>query len=49
MHSEVFEILRFLHDKKGSLLDNNEQDLNYLLHGKRTTEETKPHIVLADC
>jgi len=49
VHSEVYDILKFLQDKKGSLLDRNEQDLNYLLHGKRTTEETKPHIVLADC
>jgi hypothetical protein len=49
VHGEVYDILKFLRDKKGSLLDHNEQDLNYLLHGKRSTENTTPHIVLADC
>ena len=49
MHAEVYDIINFLNRKKGALLDHNEQDLNYLLHGKRTTEETKPHITLTDC
>ena len=49
MHAEVYDILEFLNRKKGAMLDRNEQDLNYLLHGKRTTESTKPHITLTDC
>ena len=49
VHSEVYDILKFLQDKKGALLDRNEQDLHYMLHGTRTTENTAPHIVLADC
>lgn len=49
VHAEVYDILSFLNRKKGALLDRNEQDLNYMLHGKRSTEETAPHIVLSDC
>ena len=49
VHSEVYDILKFLQDKKGALLDRNEQDLHYMLHGKRSTENTTPHIVLSDC
>lgn len=49
VHSEVYDILKFLQDKKGALLDRNEQDLHYMLHGTRTTENTEPHIVLSDC
>ena len=49
VHSEVYDILRFLQEKKGALLDRNEQDLQYMLHGTRSTENTTPHIVLSDC
>lgn len=49
VHAEVYDILSFLNRKKGALLDRNEQDLNYMLHGKHSTEETAPHIVLSDC
>ena len=49
VHSEVYDILKFLQDKKGALLDRNEQDLHYMLHGTRTTENTAPHIILSDC
>jgi hypothetical protein len=49
LHGEVYDILKFLQEKKGSLLDRNEQDLHYMLHGTHATENTTPHIVLSDC
>lgn len=38
LNGEVHSILRFLVNKRGSLLDQNEQDLRFMLHGKRTKQ-----------
>lgn len=44
VNGEVYDILQFVHRRKGALLDRNEQDLRYLLHGTRTTPESAPLI-----
>jgi len=48
MNHEVFDMLDWLHRKRGSALDNNEQDMRYMLHGKRTQKEDAPLIQLAE-
>lgn len=40
INGEVHDILRFLTRKKGVLLDQNEQDLRYMLHGQRSTPDS---------
>lgn len=35
VNSEVFDILKFLNARRGVALDRREQDLKYMLHGKR--------------
>lgn len=39
LNGEMHSVLRFLHRKRGSLLDANETDLKFLLHGKRTSTD----------
>lgn len=48
MHGEVFDMMQFLHRKKGVLLDSNCMDMQYMLHGKKTTPETEPLIKFTD-
>lgn len=35
VHGEVWDILKFLNARRGVALDRREQDLKYMLHGKR--------------
>lgn len=49
VHGEVFDIMNFLHRKKGALLDRNCMDLNLMLHGKKTTQDSEPIIKIAEC
>lgn len=48
MNAEVYDIINFLRRKRAVAMDNNEQDLKYLLHGTRTKEGDKPLVQLTD-
>lgn len=48
VNAEVYDILGFLERKKGALLDNNEQDLGYMLHGRRTKPGDRAVVTLTD-
>ena len=48
LSAEVFDILSFLHRKRGTKLDQGEQDLKYLLHGRHTSPEEGPLVTLTD-
>ena len=48
MNAEVFDILSFLHRKRGAAMDHGHDDLKYLLHGRHTQPEDKPLITLSD-
>lgn len=48
MHGEVFEMMDFLHRKKGTYLDRACTDMRLMLHGKPTTQESDPLVRLTD-
>lgn len=48
MNAEVYDMLGFIRRKRAVALDNNEQDLKYLLHGDRTKAGDKPLVALTD-
>lgn len=48
MNAEVYDILQFLHRKRGAALDQGHQDLKYLLHGRHTVEGDAPVVQLSD-
>ena len=47
MSGEVFDILNFLERKRSEQLNHGQLDLNYLLHGKPTKEDT-PQVYTLD-
>ena len=48
LNAEVFDMLSFLHRKRGAMLDQGHQDFRYLLHGRHTKEGDGPVVSLAD-
>lgn len=48
LHGEVYEMMDFLHRKKGALLDRKCTDMRLMLHGKPTTQESEPLVRLAE-
>lgn len=48
MSAEVYDILGFLHRRKGTQLDQGEQDLKFMLHGRHTKPDDKPLVQLTD-
>jgi len=49
VHGEVYDMMNFLHRKKGAYLDRNCTDMHLMLHGKPKTPESEPLIKLAEC
>lgn len=48
LNKETFDMLNFLWRKKESKLLDGERDFRYLLHGRRTTEDSQPLVKLTD-
>jgi hypothetical protein len=48
MSAEVYDMLGFMHRKKGTELDHGHQDLGYLLHGRHTKPDDAPLVTLSD-
>jgi hypothetical protein len=48
LNAEVFDMLSFLHRKRGAALDQGHQDFKYLLHGRHTKEGDAPVVQLSD-
>ena len=48
IHGEVYDMINFLHRKKGAYLDQNCQDMKFMLHGKRADPGDEPLIKLAE-
>lgn len=48
MHAEVYDMMDFLHRKKGAYLDANCTDMHLMLHGRPKTPESEPLVRLTD-
>lgn len=48
MNAEVYDMLSFLHRKRGAALDQGHDDLRYLLHGRHSKPEDAPLIQLSE-